>query len=102
MIELLRPGYTPPTRFDISGKLLDVVHEKSMKTAQEILTDKTVCMSLDGWSNVHNEPVICATITTSDAETFLADTVDTSGQSHTADYLVSVAVNSIQKCEQQF
>ena len=51
-----------------------------------MLEDKTVCTSLDGWSN---EPVICATVTTSEPEIFLVDIVDTSGNAHTADYLKS-------------
>jgi len=102
MIQLLRPGYTPPSRFDVAGKLLDGVHKKSLESCHEMLKGKTVCISLDGWSNVHNEPVICATVTSTDSEIFLVDTVDTSGNSHTSDYLVEVAVRSIQKCEKQF
>ena len=59
-------------------------------------------MSLDRWSNVHNEPVICATVTTPNSDIFLVDTVDTSGHAHTSDYLVDVAVNAIKKCEEKF
>jgi len=64
LIQLLRHGYSPPSRFDISGKSLDVVHEKCLESSEEMLKDKTVCMTFGGWSNVHNEPVICATVTT--------------------------------------
>ena len=39
---------------------------------------------LDGWSNIHNEPIICITVTTSSGHIYLVDTVDTSGQPHTA------------------
>ena len=102
IIQLLRPGYSPPSRFDISGKLLDTVHQKCLESSKDMLKDKTVCMSFDGWSNVHNEPVICATVTTPESEIFLVDTVDTSGHAHTADYLVQVAVDTIQTCEKQF
>ena len=59
-------------------------------------------MSIDGWSNVHNEPVVCATATTMNSDIYLADTIDTSGYSHTSDHLVDVAVNSTKKCEKQF
>ena len=102
MVQLLRPGYIPPNRIDIGGKLLDAVHKKCVQSSKEMLEGKTVCMSLDGWSNVHSDPVICATVTTQNSEIFLADTIDTSGHSHTADYLVSVAVNAIETCEKQF
>lgn len=59
-------------------------------------------MSLDGWSNVHNEPVICATVPIPNSDIFLVHTVDTSGHAHTSDYLVDVAVNAIKKCEEKF
>lgn len=59
-------------------------------------------MSLDGWSNVHNEPIICVTVTTSDGALHFVNSVDTSGHSHTADYLVEVAQESISKCESEF
>ena len=102
LIEMLHPGYSPPSRVDIGGKLLDAVHSKCLQSSKEMLKGKTVCMSLDGWSNVHNEPVICATVTTPESEIFLVDTVDTSGNAHTADYLVQVAVDSIKTCQNQF
>jgi len=99
LIQLLQPGYSPPSRFDISGKWLDAVHKKCLESSKEMLKDKTVCMSFNGWSNVHNEPVICATVTTPESELFLVDTADTSGHAHTADYLVQVAVDTVQTCE---
>lgn len=101
-VQLLRPGYTPPSRFDVAGKLLDSVYVKCLQTGEEILRDSTVCMSLDGWSNIHNEPVVCATVTTADSDIYLVDTIDTSGKPHTSEYLVEVAASAIQKCEQTF
>lgn len=102
LIELLHPGYSPPSRLDISGRLLDAVHSTCLESSKEMLKGKTVCMSLDGWSNVHNEPVICATVTTPESEIFLVDTIDTSGKAHTADYLLEVALESINTCEKKF
>jgi len=52
LIQLLRPGYSPPSRFDISGKLLDVVHKKCLKCNKEMLKDKTVCMSFESFSSI--------------------------------------------------
>lgn len=102
MIQLLRPGYNPPSRFDVAGKLLNNVHQKSSKTCAEILSGLTVCMSLDGWNNVHNEPVICATVTTHNSEMYLVDTINTSGHAHTSEYLVEMALNAITTCEHKF
>ena len=61
-----------------------------------MLKDKTLSMRFDGWSNVQNETIICATsfMTTSESEIFLVDTVDTSSNTDTADYL-KFAVNSM-------
>jgi hypothetical protein len=59
-------------------------------------------MSLDGWSIVHNEPIICATVITSDSDIYLVDTVYTSGHAHKSEYLVEVAVCAIKKCETTF
>ena len=102
LVEILRPGYKPPSRFAVSDKLLNEVHEKEMNICSETLRGKTVCMSLDGWSNVHNDPIVCVSITTPEGETYLADTVDTSGHPHTSDYLTEVAKESITKIENTF
>ena len=48
MIRLLRPGYTPSSRFDVAGKLFAAVRAQCIKTAEEMLRGLTVCMSLDG------------------------------------------------------
>ena len=102
MIQLLQPRYNPPNRFDVAGRLLNNVHQKCSGTCAEILSGLTVCMSLDGWCNVHKEPVICATVTTSNSDIYLVDTVDTSGHAHTSEYLVETAVNAIRTCEGKF
>ncbi|KAI6651859.1 Transposase [Oopsacas minuta] len=46
---------------------------------KEQLDGKNVSMMLDGWSNIHNEPVVCVSVTTSDGDSYLTETVDTSG-----------------------
>ena len=51
-------------------------------------------MSIDGWNNVHNEPVVCATVITMNSDIYFADTINTPSHSHTSDYLVEIAVNS--------
>ena len=70
-IQTLRPGYIPPSRKDIANKYLDLVYEldkylhlvyeKEYKKCADDLNNEAVCLSLDGWSNIHNEPIICAT-----------------------------------------
>ena len=62
MMTMLRPGYRPPSRFDIGGRLFDKVQAKMKQDCKEQLEDKIVYMALDGWSNVYNEPVVCVSV----------------------------------------
>ena len=50
LVEKLRPGYKLPTRKDLGGPLLEKVHQQLQVKCKEQLTDKTVCMAMDGWS----------------------------------------------------
>ena len=59
-------------------------------------------MSIDGWSNIHNEPVICATLTTEDGRALLYETIDTSGKPHTSTYLTDLVCDLISSCQTKF
>lgn len=87
------PGYKLPTRHELAGPLLDKGHNKLQRVCEEKLKDETVCMSLDGQSNIHNEPVICVAVTDYNGDTYVTDTIDTSGNRHDADqaYLSTIA-----------
>ncbi|XP_073422200.1 uncharacterized protein [Dendrobates tinctorius] len=102
MVQSLRPGYSPPSRADVAGKLLDQVYDREMEQCATALEGKIVNLSIDGWSNVHNDPIVCACITTEEGKVFLAQTTDTSGNAHTAEFLQEVAVKAITTCEQKF
>ena len=54
-------------------------------------------MELDGWSNVHNDPLICCSVTTTKGDTFLSSTIDTNDERHTADNLEKIAEEAIKK-----
>ena len=102
-VSALRPGYLPPNRHQIAGQLLDAEYVKVMKNTETTLKNKIVCLSIDGWSNVSNDPVICACVT--DPQThkvFLVDTVDTSGHPHCTEYLAELTSKCIIKCKEQF
>mgnify|MGYP000117808826 CR=1 FL=1 len=92
----LRPGYFPPTRKEIGGPLLNYIFEEERSKLCNIVGSEIVCLGFDGWSNIHNEPIVCVTITTSKGDIYL---IDTSGNPHTADYLAHVTASSIIKCE---
>ena len=69
---------------------------------KERLADLTVSMMLDGWSNIHNEPIVCVSVTTPEGESYLTETVDTSGHAHTAEYLEEVVMSAVTSTEQRF
>ncbi|XP_045105389.1 uncharacterized protein LOC123500868 [Portunus trituberculatus] len=106
MVNVMRPGYKLPSRREIGGSLLDEVYDKECEKSVVDLEGKTVCMSLDGWTNVSNEPVICASVTVHTSENtssvYLVDTIDTSGHPHTSDYLKGIATRSIETAEHKY
>jgi len=46
-----------------------------MENCKEQIKNKPLSMALGGWSNVHNEHVVCVSVT-SDGNTYLTDTMD--------------------------
>ena len=52
MVKSLRPGYNPPSRKDLAGKLLDDVHDNIEDGMKETLADATITLMQDGWSSV--------------------------------------------------
>lgn len=81
---------------------LDVVYQEEIAKCAEILRNETVCLSFDGWSNVHNVPIICACINTLKGDVYLVDTIDTSGNPHTGEYLSNIILKTINKIETKF
>lgn len=45
----------------------------------------------DGCSNIHNKPIFCGVVTNNAGDTFLVNSINTSGHPHTSKYLVEVA-----------
>ena len=63
-ISLLRPGCSPSNRKQLSGQLLDKVHDQINELSVEQTRDKDVTLIQDGWSDIHNNPVIATAIHT--------------------------------------
>jgi len=98
---LLHPGYKPPSRLQIANELLNEVFNSILIKIKDCLNRKTVCMAQDGWSNIHNDSIVCISATDIIDETVhLCDTIDTEGNSHTAEYLLNLAITSIKSCQQ--
>ena len=97
---MLRPGFLPPNHHDVGSKILGKGQRSLLDTCKQTLLDKSLSLSLDGWSNVHNEPVVCVSVTTNKVETLITETIDTSGRSNNSKYLVELAASAISSCEE--
>lgn len=96
MIEMLRPGYKAPNRYTITNELLNKCSQNMIHTVY----DKFVCMSIDGWSNIHSNSTICMSIYNIEEQNLhLDETIDTTGQPHTTQYLCDLAAKFICKCD---
>ncbi|CAG9814586.1 unnamed protein product [Phaedon cochleariae] len=102
LCNIMRPGYKPPSRRQIGGQILDDTYQSVLEECKQKLEGQVVSMSLDGWSNIHNEPIVCCSIMTQSGDSYLVSTLDTSGHPHTAEYLKEVATDAIQKTEETF
>lgn len=99
LLEILHPGYHPPNRHQIGNELLCKVYETTHKETKKELAGKTVCMSIDGWSNIRNDSIVCVSVTDiQGGNVYLIDTIDTEDKSHTSDYLLSLLIESIKQC----
>lgn len=66
------------------------------------LNDETVCVSLDGWAVIHNEPVVCVAVTHPKGETYITDIDETYGIHQNADCLETVEREAINSAETKY
>ena len=101
MVETLRPGYKPPTRKTLSSTLLDQVHNKLHSTMRGKLEGKTVTMQQDGWSTLHNDPVISTSVTCEGSGYFI-DAQYSGANAKTAEYCQEMLLKSKTFAEQTY
>lgn len=102
LIKMLRPGYKPLNRQQIGGVLLNSIYDDEVKKCAATLKNEVVCLSFYGRSNVHNAPMICSCVTTLKVNVYVVDTIDTSGNSQTGEYLAKLILNTIRKVQAKF
>ncbi|KAJ8885212.1 hypothetical protein PR048_011408 [Dryococelus australis] len=67
-------------------ELLDDIYADKCTEVKKKLSGKSVCMALVGWSNVHNNPIVCVSVNdVLDQCTHLTEIIDTEVNSHTYD-----------------
>lgn len=73
MCSLLRPGYKGHSAKYIGDSILDTVQKEVKTECRDEVKNSTMCMSLEGWSNIHNEPLVCGSIVTLNGESIFLD-----------------------------
>ena len=101
LVKLLRPGYKLPSRKLMSTKILDNVNKELEEQCKAKLSGKKVTIAIDGWSNLSNDPNVASSIQHGD-KVYIVDSIDTSGEHHTSEYLTSVSQGQIKVAEEKF
>ena len=101
LISLLRLGYSSPNRKYLSGRLLDCVHDHILEHIGRELHNKDFTLVQDGWSDIHNDPVIATSIHTGSKSYFL-NAVDTGSNKKTASYCANLFQKSRSQVEDEF
>lgn len=100
LINQLRSGYKLPNRHNIANNFLDEIFNTTISEIKSQLNGKSVCMSMDGWCNIHNEPVVCISVyDVTEKAVYLVVTIDTQDNSHNSEYLLNLAVDAISNCQ---
>lgn len=101
-IHMMRSGsYKPPNRRDVGGYLLDEVNRECEEIMVTELDGKNVTLIQDGWSNIHNQPII-GTCLHNGSRSYFIRSVDTGTEKKTANYCSELAEKEIDYCEEKF
>lgn len=97
MIQILRPGYKPPSAKDISGRLLDAAVQQVDVELEQKVRNCSLTLTLDGWSSVKNDPIQAITIHTG-IESFLLQAYDAGSQKKDSKQCASLIEAAINEC----
>lgn len=102
MVEMLRPGARLADLKTVAGPLLRKLYEEEMAEVAAITKAKNTTLLIDRWSTVSSDPVIGIAVVV-DSCCYLMDTIDTTGEPHTAENLSSkYALPAMSKAEELF
>ena len=101
LIQKLRPGYKPPTRKALSDNLLNEITTLLENEMMSAIENKECTLMEDGWSNIHNEPVIASCLHTNGKSYFL-NAEECGGNKKTAEYCKDVTERSIKIAEEKY
>lgn len=102
-MEMTRPGFPVEiiNRHNLGGKLLDEKFDEIEKKEADLLGGRKVVISQDGWSNLHNQPIIATALHFPGKSLFL-DAVDVGAEVKSAEYCFTLIKNSIESVEKKY
>lgn len=89
------------SRKQLAGPLLDEAHATVIEEMKSLLKNKMCVVSQDGWSNVHNEPIVATTIHC-DETSYPLDSTYTGSEKKTAEYCFELVKKSIITAEEEY
>ena len=96
--KMLKPGTTPPDRKVCAGSLLNEVFDFEFCKVKNSVKGLVGTMAIDEWSTLTNDPVFGVCVYYG-GKCYLTKTNDTSGESHTTEYLTDITVDQIRDIE---
>ena len=100
VVDIFGPGNKILSRQTLAGPLLGKVFADEKLKVEKVVKDHCTMM-IDGWSTKVMESVLGVAISFL-GQTFLSDTLETSGQPHTTDYLVEILKEELTKIEAEW
>lgn len=101
LVSLLRPGYKAPGRKAIGGPLLEKEYNAVQEATASNLRGKNVTLIQDGWSDIHNSPVIAHCVHSGSSAYFLSSD-ETGANKKTSDYCAELARRAIADAVEKF
>jgi len=100
-ITMLRPGYKPTNRKELSNSLLDKVYNSINEQVAVELAGQEVTLVQDGWSDIHNNPVIASCVHTGN-KSYFVNAESTGAAKKTATYCAELAEKARAEAESRF
>ena len=98
---MLHPGYQPPTRKQLGGKILDSIYEDLQDEAKSQLDGQNVTLCVNGWSNVNDDAIRGFSVNYNNGS-FPAKTIKSGDASHNGEYLTTLVESTIQEVEGKY